>query len=87
MLITWLRVSLCLIYTYMNYRKIELHISQTDRLVSKSRKTFPEPEKQAIYNRIIELFEKVKASDYKNFSDAEIIETQRALYVVFNDVY
>lgn len=70
----------------MSYHKLELHISQVERAIAKSRKKFRSTRKSEIYQNLVLLFEKVKKSDYKVFNKELITVSRLALDLVFHGV-
>jgi hypothetical protein len=67
----------------MQYPKLELHITQVERLIAKSRKKFFNKKKENIYNNMLLLFDAIKRSDYANFKSQELLITKHALDIVF----
>lgn len=71
----------------MNYQKLELHFAQIDRTISICRHSFPNhPQKQAIYDNLIRLFNGIKSSSYKTFNIQDLDNTKFSLDVIFNGI-
>ncbi len=67
----------------MQYPKLELHIAQVERLIAASRSTFSNKKKEHIYNNLLDLFQKIKHSNYTNFSSENLTFAKIGLHIVF----
>jgi len=70
----------------MKYQKLELHISQVERLIAASRSKFHNKNKALIYANILKLFNGIKGSNYKSFNADELDYARAALDIVFYSV-
>ncbi len=71
----------------MNYQKLELQFAQIERTISICRNSFPNHhQKQLIYNNLLQLFEAIKGSDYRNFNTPNLDNTKFCLDVIFHGI-
>lgn len=70
----------------MIFQKLELHIAQVDRIISKLRPQFDDTKKQEIYDNLINLFNAIKKSNYKRFAPDVLNITKHGLDIIFYGV-
>lgn len=70
----------------MQYPKLELQITQIERLIADSRNKFSDKKKTEIYFNLLLLFKNIKNSDYLSFNSQDLFYTRLALDIVFYGV-
>lgn len=70
----------------MNYQGVELHLAQVHKALKEYRRHYLDKSHQAEYNLLRKIYLVIKQSNYRTFSDIELVATKEALDEVYRGI-